>query len=130
MEIVYDEDFDTALSDLAKSGGQAPLHDLTDWGWDRVSIFFEGDEVSFVKAEVGTSLGYLTDGSSKYLDVRGNLIVFQMDGKATKLLISNNLWIRTGYPSDGRRSYTGDVIVIANPNTHTNCILTDDDSPT
>jgi len=128
VQITYDNSFESALIELVHTDGLAPLHDLTDWEWDRVSVFFEGDKTSFVETEVGTPLAGITDTRSDYLSIRGNLIVFQLENRVTKVIGTVIPRIQTNYDPDGRRSYSGRVIVLADPRGYDNCVLQDDKS--
>ena len=111
FEVVYDSPLETEITSLTRNGGSAYLHDLTDWEWDRVSIFFEGDESTMVIEEVG-SLGTITSGERVFA-ARGNLYVFQLNGEVTKIIGTLYIWV---FPdTSGRRSYTGDVELVPYP---------------
>jgi hypothetical protein len=111
MEVVYESQLETEIDSLNRERSSAYLHDLTDWEWDQVSVFFEGDESQLVIDEVG-SLGTITSGE-RINAARGNLLVFQLDGKVTQIIGTLQKWV---FPdTSGRRSYTGDVELVPYP---------------
>ena len=113
MEVQYESSLEEEIASLNrdKDRHSVYLRDLTDWEWDRVSIFYEGDESSVVIAEVG-SLGKITSGKRVYA-ARGELFVFQLDGEVTQII--GTLIMRVVPDTSGRRSYTGDVELAPRP---------------
>ena len=108
MEIMYESQLETEITSLNRDRCSAYLSDLTDWEWDRVSVFFEGDKTDMVIAEVGP-LGKITSGERVYA-ARGNLLVFQMNGEVTQVVGTLQTWI---FPdASGRRSYSNDVELV------------------
>ena len=126
MEVIFESPLEERITDLTRDPDRnsAYLRDLTDWEWDRVSVFYEGDESSLVIAEVG-SLGRITSGERVFAS-RGCLFVFQLNGEVTKIIGTLFIWV---FPdTSGRRSYTGDVELVPYP-TGGGLELRDADSP-
>ena len=124
MEVQHDSSLESQISSLDASRTPAYLHDLTDWEWDRVSIFFYGDESSLLISEVGP-LGEITSGKRLYA-ARGNLFVFQLNGSVTQVIGTVSMDVFAD--STGRRSYTGDVELVPYP-TGGGLEIRDADSP-
>jgi hypothetical protein len=119
--IVSDENFENALRDIISGQEERPLRELTEWEWDRVSVFFYGDKSSLVEDEVGVSI----TTSERLYQNRGNILVFQSAGEITKVVGTINPLIQVDYYSDNRRSYGDDAVVFADPRGYGNCILRD-----
>ena len=111
MKVMYESSLEAEIDSLNRERSSAYLRDLTDWEWDRVSIFYEGDESSVVIAEVG-SLGKITSGKRVFA-ARGNLFVFQLNGEVTQII--GTLFMDVCPDTTGRRSYTGDVELVPYP---------------
>ena len=113
LEVVYESQLEAEITALNRDPDRssALLRDLTDWEWDRVSVFYEGDLSSLVIAEVG-SLGRITS-EERVFATRGSLFVFQLDGEVVKIIATLHIWV---FPdASDRRSYTGDVELVPYP---------------
>jgi len=124
VEVQSDTQLESQIYSLDASRTSAHLHDLTDWDWDRVSVFFEGQKSSVIIAEVGP-LGNLTN-RDRVFAVRGDLIVFQLNGSVVKIIGTSQNSI--SLDMTGRHSYTGDVQLVPYP-TGGGLQIRDADSP-
>ena len=111
MEVQNDTSLESAIYSFNRSRTLAHLHDLTDWDWDRVSVFYEGTKSSVIIAEVGP-LGYLTRHDRMFA-VRGDLLVFQLNGSVVQIIGTSESVIVLD--KSDRHSYTGDVQLVPYP---------------
>jgi len=124
MEVQYDTPLESQIRSLNLDRMSAHLHDLTDWDWDRVSVFYEGTKSSVVIAEVGP-LGNLTKRDRVFAS-RGDLLVFQLNGSVVRIVGTLHHYV--SLDKTCRYSYTGDVQLVPYP-TGGGLQIRDADSP-
>jgi hypothetical protein len=96
-----DEPLEAKLSELKKSGGTAPLRDLTDFGWDEVHLFNEETPRDEIEAVVGDPVIRGGDSGPSM-----SLLVFEEGGK-----VVDSVTVTGDYLRADQSTFGSDVVV-------------------
>lgn len=94
VELTFDDPLEAKLIELSERKESAHLSDLTDFTWDEVHIFYEGDSREHVEQVVGSRVF-----RDKYYGSSGSLMVFEDKGKVVKALALTGELVRGDQPS-------------------------------
>ncbi|MCT7658390.1 hypothetical protein [Mycobacterium deserti] len=102
VELTFEDPVEVKLNAFSEDGGPPrPLRDLTDFDWDEVHVFYEGDAREEVEDIVG-DLVFEDD----YYGSSGSLLVFEKEGAVVKALAMSGEFVRGAGPS-----WPGDVLL-------------------
>ncbi|WP_141916530.1 hypothetical protein [Klugiella xanthotipulae] len=101
--VSVDEAFAARVQEMCGSPDSFPLTTMTEWEWDRVSIFEDGATATDINREVGEPVVAETLVAPDSV-----LLVFQLTGHVARAITADNLQLRSGGTS---RSFTDDVLL-------------------
>ncbi|WP_233213536.1 hypothetical protein [Mycobacterium hubeiense] len=101
VELTFDDPLEAKLSELSERGQSARLRDLTDFDWDEVHVFYEGDSREHVEEVVGARVF-----RDKYYSSSGSLMVFEKQAKVVKAVALTGEFVRSGQPG-----WSSDVVL-------------------
>lgn len=94
VPLTFDDPLEAKLFELAEQRRPARLADLTDFPWDEVHIFYEGDSRAHVEQVVGSRVF-----RDKFYSSSGGLMVFENGGEVVKAVAMTGEFLRSDRPS-------------------------------
>ncbi|MGE2689038.1 hypothetical protein [Mycolicibacterium pulveris] len=102
VELTFDDPLEAKLSEVAERSEPVRLRDLTDFEWDEVHIFYEGDSREEVEDVVGAPVF-----RDKFYGSSGSLMVFEDKDSVVKALALTGEQVRADRPT-----WSADVLVV------------------
>ncbi|MGV0718590.1 hypothetical protein ABQE93_24615 [Mycolicibacterium sp. XJ662] len=102
VKLTFDDPLEAKLSEAAERSEPTRLRDLTDFEWDEMHIFYEGDSREDVEDVVGAQVF-----RDKYYGSSGSLMVFKDKGSVVKALALTGEQVRGDRPT-----WSSDVLVV------------------